>query len=79
MSRILRQKAFAVLWSVGGFSEVKESTEKQVWFLLMVAAAVFLIPRSLFFFEIAVWILAILLIAICWWKGEKPRWRWGKD
>lgn len=20
-----------------------------------------------------------LLIAICYWKGEKPGWRWGKD
>jgi hypothetical protein len=23
--------------------------------------------------------LAALLIAICWLKGEKPRWRWGDD
>lgn len=22
--------------------------------------------------------LAIVLIAICYWKGEAPRWRWGK-
>ncbi len=22
---------------------------------------------------------SILLIAICWLKGEPPRWRWGKD
>lgn len=20
-----------------------------------------------------------LLIAVCWWKGERPRWRWGDD
>ena len=19
------------------------------------------------------------LVGICWWKGEKPQWRWGKD
>jgi hypothetical protein len=19
------------------------------------------------------------LVAVCWWKGERPRWRWGKD
>lgn len=50
-----------------------------VWILLMIMAAVFLIPWSLLSFEIAVWILAFLLIAVCWWKGEKPRWRWGKD
>lgn len=21
--------------------------------------------------------LTLVLIAICWWKGEAPRWRWG--
>ncbi|WP_343727812.1 hypothetical protein [Burkholderia seminalis] len=26
---------------------------------------------------IAVWVA--LLIAVCWLKGEKPRWRWGED
>lgn len=24
-------------------------------------------------------VLTVLLIAICWWKGEPPRWRWGGD
>lgn len=24
-------------------------------------------------------VLTALLIAICWLKGEPPRWRWGKD
>lgn len=23
--------------------------------------------------------LAAALVAICWWKGEPPRWRWGED
>lgn len=23
-------------------------------------------------------ILSALLVAICWWKGEPPRWRWGR-
>ena len=22
--------------------------------------------------------LSLLLVAICWWKGEKPEWRWGE-
>ena len=28
-----------------------------------------------------VYLIAIsaALIAICWWKGEPPRWRWGPD
>ena len=25
-----------------------------------------------------IWIAAIVLIAIAFWKGEPPRWRWGK-
>jgi hypothetical protein len=24
-------------------------------------------------------ILTLLLLTICWIKGEPPRWRWGKD
>ena len=20
-----------------------------------------------------------LLVLVCWWKGEPPRWRWGRD
>ena len=24
-------------------------------------------------------VLVAALIAVCWVKGEKPRWRWGKD
>lgn len=32
-------------------------------------------------FWLSFWIvgLSILLVAICWWKGEPPRWRWGED
>lgn len=22
--------------------------------------------------------LSVLLVLVCWWKGEPPRWRWGK-
>lgn len=28
-------------------------------------------------FECFVWGMALVLIIICYWKGEKPRWRWG--
>jgi hypothetical protein len=29
---------------------------------------------------VAVVVLASLAFAlVCWWKGEPPRWRWGKD
>jgi hypothetical protein len=23
--------------------------------------------------------LSAVLVAVCWWKGEPPRWRWGGD
>jgi len=36
-------------------------------------------PIHPWLFEGAVWTLVAALIAIFWWKGEKPRWRWGKD
>jgi len=25
----------------------------------------------------AVLLESVVLVAICWWKGEPPRWRWG--
>jgi hypothetical protein len=27
---------------------------------------------------IPILMLTTILVAICWWKGEKPRWKWGK-
>jgi len=23
-------------------------------------------------------VVVALLVAVCWWKGEPPQWRWGK-
>jgi lipoprotein signal peptidase len=31
-------------------------------------------PVSFFLFEV---VMVGVLITICWWKGEKPKWRWG--
>jgi hypothetical protein len=50
-----------------------------VWLLMIILSALFLMPSHPWLFEGAVWTLVAALIAICWWKGEKPRWRWGKD
>ena len=33
--------------------------------------------NPLFFVYLTV--MSVALIAICWWKGEPPRWRWGDD
>ncbi|MDB6093409.1 MAG: hypothetical protein JWM32_971 [Verrucomicrobia bacterium] len=24
-------------------------------------------------------VASVLLFLTCWWKGERPRWRWGED
>jgi hypothetical protein len=50
-----------------------------VWLLMIILSALFLMPKHPWLFEGALWTLVAALIAICWWKGEKPRWRWGKD
>jgi hypothetical protein len=48
--------------------------------VLASTAAVLLLPGN----HIGLWIVSMVillagLIAICLVKGEKPRWRWGKD
>lgn len=47
---------------------------------LVILSAVFLPPKQ-FPLEWAACIVALsaVLIAICWIKGEPPRWRWGKE
>ena len=57
----------------------------QGWLVFISALALFACGAVLFppkqllaayiVYEAAV---AALLIGICWWKGEPPRWRWGK-
>ena len=49
------------------------------YFVLLGAGAVLLLPRYLGLFFCWIGILVVLLIVICLLKGEKPRWRWGKD
>jgi len=50
-------------------------------FAILTAFGVFIFPPNdgpgAFFVYVAV--LIGLLTAICWLKGEPPRWRWGKD
>lgn len=50
-----------------------------LWIAAVAAGAGFLMPRSpILGFAYLVAMLCIIM-AICWIKGEKPRWRWGKD
>jgi hypothetical protein len=47
---------------------------------LVVAGAVIMPPgRSPAGFIATIVVLVILFAAVCWWKGEPARWRWGGD
>ena len=49
-----------------------------VFVALLAAGAVFLLPlRGPIFFAAYVVVSCALLTAVCWMKGEPPRWRWG--
>ncbi|MDQ0083408.1 hypothetical protein SAMN05518669_11078 [Variovorax sp. YR634] len=47
---------------------------------LLVVTAVFSIrpEREPLLFFAALMVLTIALVAVCWIKGEPPRWRWGE-
>lgn len=51
-----------------------------VYFLLLGAVALRFPPglHSLAF-ALLVALLSLSVVAVCWMKGEPPRWRWGKD
>jgi hypothetical protein len=44
-----------------------------------VAGCAFWLRDHIWAYLAGVGVLSILLIAICWLKGEPPRWRWGGD
>ena len=50
-----------------------------VAYIGLMAAVAWIVPpeRSVVGFVAAVSGLSLGVIAICWWKGEPPRWRWG--
>lgn len=56
----------------------------QGWLVFMIFIAAFLAGTHLiregpaYFLAYIVGISAVM-IAICWWKGEAARWRWGDD
>jgi hypothetical protein len=50
-----------------------------VFFALLAAGLVIVPPhRTPVLFILYVVILSLALTGVCWWKGEPPRWRWGK-
>lgn len=50
-------------------------------FLMLVAVGAFLFPPRTHMpgYVIYIMVLCVVLTAICWLKGEPPRWRWGGD
>jgi len=47
---------------------------------LMIAAIAFISPVShIGILLTAIACLTIALVAVCWWKGDKPKWRWGDN
>ncbi|SFS16578.1 hypothetical protein SAMN05216570_3337 [Dyella sp. OK004] len=45
---------------------------------VMAASAALLLPQQRNAFLVCTALWTVLLVAICWWKGEPPRWRTGK-
>jgi hypothetical protein len=50
-----------------------------VWVLLSASIGWLGLPAHPWLFNGVLCFLTLLLFSVCWWKGEKPRWRWGKD
>ena len=50
-----------------------------VWLTLLCVGGAFLAPIHVGLFVLYAVVLTIALFLVCLLKGEKPRWRWGKD
>ena len=44
-----------------------------------IAVFLFLLPGDTSAFSTTIIVLTWVLIAVCWIKGEPPKWRWGED
>jgi hypothetical protein len=60
-------------------------TAWQGWLVYGITAALLIAGPFLFsvrdqpwHFQAYIWGVVLVLLAICWIKGEPPRWRWGK-
>jgi hypothetical protein len=48
------------------------------WLAVFFSGVGFLISRSSLMHVPFAAAMVIVLLAVCYWKGERPRWRWGK-
>jgi hypothetical protein len=49
-----------------------------VWLVVLMSVSPFLAGRNWGEFTAFMLLMAVLLIGVCYAKGEPPRWRWGK-
>ena len=47
------------------------------WFAVFICGTLYFIPRRPVPYLVFTLVLSLLLVAICYKKGEPPRWRWG--
>jgi len=51
-----------------------------IYFVLLIAGFLLYPPaKAMEHFLVYTVVLSVLLVAVCWLKGEPPRWRWGGD
>lgn len=50
-----------------------------IWWVLLLGGGIFLAPRNVGLFVAYAMVLTIALILVVVMKGEKLRWRWGRD
>jgi uncharacterized membrane protein YhaH (DUF805 family) len=48
------------------------------WLIIVGAASPVIAVRSMALFYVFILLMSAVLIAVCYAKGEPPRWRWGK-
>ena len=48
---------------------------------VLLVAGVFIFPpvTHMMLFQAYTWSVVLILVAVCWIKGEPPSWRWGKE
>jgi hypothetical protein len=49
-----------------------------IWFVVLTLGAAFLAGRHWIAFYVFMFVMVAAIVAICFAKGEPPRWRWGK-
>jgi hypothetical protein len=63
-----------------GVPSVWQGWVVMILYLILIALSVYIFPpdkqRALFMSSVI--LLSILLVVVCWIKGEPPKWRWGK-